>query len=91
MSVDYDRLQELLEDFDQAETFHAKFVALEAIRVNAVTTARELLALRKETERLFRHYAKRSHLYAARGDKAEAESDAAVANNLAFILNGGFK
>lgn len=45
MTIDYDRLQEQLEDFDQAETFHAKFVALEAIRVNAVATARELLRL----------------------------------------------
>ena len=46
MTIDYDRLQEQLEDFDQAETFHGKFVALEAIRVNAVATARELLRLR---------------------------------------------
>ena len=46
MSIDYDRLREHLDDFDRAETFHAKCVALEAIRVNAVATARELLALR---------------------------------------------
>lgn len=91
MSINYDRLGQHLEDFDQAETFHAKWVAVEAIRVNAVATARELLALRKETERLFSHYAKRAHLHAAHGEKAEAESDAAVADNLAFILNGGFK
>lgn len=45
MTVDYDRLGQQLEDFDQAETFHAKFVALEAIRANAVATARELLQL----------------------------------------------
>lgn len=45
MSIDYDRLGQQLEDFDQAETFHAKWVALEAIRVNAVATARELLRL----------------------------------------------
>lgn len=45
MTIDYDRLQEQLEDFDQAETFHGKFVALEAIRVNAVETAHELLRL----------------------------------------------
>ena len=45
MTINYDRLQELLEDFDQAEAFHAKWVALEAIRVNAADLARELLRL----------------------------------------------
>ena len=46
MTIDYDRLREQVEDFDQAESHHAKWVALEAIRVNAVATARELLRLR---------------------------------------------
>lgn len=45
MSIDYDRLGQQLEDFDRAETFHAKWVALETIRVNAIATARELLRL----------------------------------------------
>lgn len=45
MTIDYDRLRQQLEDFDQAETFHAKWVALEAIRVNAADLARELLRL----------------------------------------------
>lgn len=45
MSIDYDRLRQQLKDFDQAETFHARWVALEALRVNAVATARELLRL----------------------------------------------
>lgn len=45
MTINYDRLQELLEDFDQAETFLAKWVAREALEVNAVANARELLRL----------------------------------------------
>lgn len=49
MSIDYDRLREFLEDFDQAETFHAKWATHVAIRIG---TARELLRLRDGVEQL---------------------------------------
>ena len=48
MAVNYDHLREKLEDFDQAETVLAKWVAREALEENAVADARELLRLRRE-------------------------------------------
>ena len=50
MSIDYDRLRELLGDFDQAETPYAKWESHTAISVRAVTTTRELLRLRDGIE-----------------------------------------
>lgn len=52
MSIDYDRLRELLGDFDQAETPYAKWESHTAISVRAVTTARELLRQRDGIERV---------------------------------------
>lgn len=48
MAADYERIGELLEDFDQAEAHHAKWVVLEALRAHATPMARELLRLRRE-------------------------------------------
>ena len=48
MAADYERIGELLEDFDQAESHHAKWVVLEALRAHAEPMARELLRLRRE-------------------------------------------
>lgn len=48
MSIDYDRLRELLGDFDQAETPYAKWESHTAISVRAVATTRDLLRLRRE-------------------------------------------
>lgn len=48
MSIDYDRLRGLLQDFDQAETPYAKWESHTAISVRAVATTRELLRLRDE-------------------------------------------
>ena len=45
MSIDYDRLRGLLQNFDQAETPYAKWESHTAISVRAVTTTRELLRL----------------------------------------------
>lgn len=52
MSIDYDRLRELLGDFDQAETPYAKWESHTAISVRAVTTTRELLRLQGGIERV---------------------------------------
>ena len=52
MTIDYDRLREQLEDFDQAESHHAKWVALEALRAHAAPMARELLLLRDGVKQL---------------------------------------
>lgn len=52
MTIDYDRLREQVEDFDQAESHHAKWVALEALRAHAAPMARELLLLRDGVEQL---------------------------------------
>ena len=52
MSIDYDRLRELLGDFDQAETPYAKWESHTAISVRAVTTTRELLRQRDGIERV---------------------------------------
>ena len=48
MAADYERIGELLEDFDQTESYHAKWVVLEALRAHAEPMARELLRLRRE-------------------------------------------
>ena len=48
MAADYERIGELLEDFDQTESHHAKWVVLEALRAHAEPMARELLRLRRE-------------------------------------------
>ena len=50
MSFDYDRLRELLGDFDQAKTFHAKWVTREALSASAEELARELIRLQDGIE-----------------------------------------
>ena len=45
MAADYERIGELLQDFDQTESHHAKWVVLEALRAHAEPMARELLHL----------------------------------------------
>ena len=55
MSIDYDRLRGLLQDFDQAETPYAKWESHTAISVRAVATTRELLRLRDGVEKQITH------------------------------------
>nr|DAI86667.1 MAG TPA: hypothetical protein [Caudoviricetes sp.] len=52
MSIDYDRLRGLLQNFDQAETPYAKWESHTAISVRAVATTRELLRQRDGIERV---------------------------------------
>ena len=52
MSIDYDRLRGLLQDFDQAETFHAQWEAHAVISTSAEVHARELLRLRDGVEQV---------------------------------------
>ena len=52
MTIDYDRLRGLLGDFDQAETPYAKWETRQEISTRAVATARELLRLHDEVEKL---------------------------------------
>ena len=52
MTTDYDRLREKLDDFDQAETFHAKWAAREALSANAEELARELIRLHDGVKRV---------------------------------------
>lgn len=94
MTIDYDRLREDLEDFDQAETFHAKVVALEAIRVNAVSTANELLRLRDGIEVIRDYCAGVTTARRSSGDPATAviaRELGAVDRALADLLNGDTK
>lgn len=48
MSIDYERIGELLDDFNQAESHREKWVVLEVLRAHAGPMARELLRLRRE-------------------------------------------
>ena len=84
MSIDYDRRRQLLDDFDQAETFHAKWAAREAISVSAEEPVRELIRLRDELTDL--SDTMHAHAELLRGESRQVAAD--YAHRLTRILQG---
>lgn len=90
MSIDYDRLRGLLQDFDQAETFHAKWEAHAVISTSVEVLARDLLRLRDGVEQLREEMADLHHagrIYRSKETNAVVPAHA-VARHLTNLLNG---
>lgn len=88
MSIDYDRLRELLEDFDQAETTHAMWEARQAIGTRAVAVARELLRLRDGIAAIRAELNMLAGLFATDGYYAQANHVREYEAALTHLLNG---